>query len=210
VAEEIFLNVCETSLDMVDVEEKLEQGYLRCNIIIEVVGKPKEHVEETMRMLLKKLKEEKDVEVLEGKVHKPKEQRAFFSSFVELDILVKNMASFTTLCFDYMPSSVEITVPEHIRMNSNHIADFINDMLAKLHDVDMRFKNVNVSNQILEKNLRSLLRNFVMLLLEKESKSLEELSRKIGIMPKELAPFLKLFEEEGVIKKEGAAYKRVQ
>jgi hypothetical protein len=195
---------------MVEIEEKLEQGYLKCSMVIEVVGKPKEHVEEAMRLLLKKLKEEKGVDVLEGKVHKPKEQGIFFSSFVELELLVKNMAVFTTICFDYMPSSVEITEPVNMKMNVRDIADFINDMLARLHNVDMRFKNVNAANQILDKNLHSLLRNFVMILLAKKNNSLLELSQNIGIAPKELAPFLKEFEKEGIIKKDGDSYKRAQ
>ncbi|MBN2454755.1 hypothetical protein JXB11_04375 [Candidatus Woesearchaeota archaeon] len=193
---------------MVEVEDKLAEGYLKCHMIIEVIGKPKEHVEEAMRIILQKLKEEKGVDVLEGKVHKPKEQGLFFTSFVELDLLLKDMAVFTTICFDYMPSSVEIMQPEHLKLGTRKIADFVNDMLARLHDVDMRLKNVNAANKILDNNLHALLRNFVMMLIGEGKSSLENLSGKIGISSKELEPFLKKFEKEGIIKSEGSLYEK--
>jgi hypothetical protein len=193
---------------MVDIEEKLAQGWLRCNMIIEIVGKPKEHVEDSMRLLLKKLNDEKNMNVLEGKVHKPKEQGSFYTSFVELELLVKDMAVFTTLCFDYMPSSVEIVQPESMKIKCVEISDFVNDMLAKLHDVDMRFKSVNASNVILDKNLRGLFRNFVLALLEKGSMGMDGLAKKVGIPVEQLLPFLNEFEKEGLIKKDGDSYKR--
>lgn len=193
---------------MVDVEEKLTQGWLKCNMIIEIVGKPKEHVEESLKLILKKLNEEKNVDVLDGKVHKPKEQGVFFCSFVELELLVKDMAVFTTLCFDYMPSSVEIVEPESLKVKCTEVSDFVNDMLAKLHEVDMRFKNVNASNIILDKNLRGLFRNFVLALLEKDKGSVDELAKKVGIPGQQLLPFLQEFEKEGLIKSNGDNYER--
>ena len=71
------------------VKEKLDQGYLQINTVIEIVGAPKEHVEDTLRLVLKKLRDEKGVDVLGGKVHEPKPQGPFFSTFAELEILVK-------------------------------------------------------------------------------------------------------------------------
>jgi hypothetical protein len=191
---------------MVDVEEKLAQGWIKCNMIIEIVGKPKEHVEEAMKLILKKLNEEKNMHVLEGKVHKPKEAGIFFSSFVELELIVKNMAIFTTLCFDYMPSSVEIVQPENMKVRCTEVSDFVNDMLAKLHDVDMRFKNVNASNVILDKNLRGMFRNFILALLASEKQSLQQLAVKVGIPEQQLLPFLDEFKKEGLIKLNGTVY----
>jgi hypothetical protein len=193
---------------MADIEERMAQGWIKCNMIIEVVGKPKEHVEESLKLILKKLNEEKNVQVLEGKVHKPKEQGAFFCSFVELELIVKNMAVFTTLCFDYMPSSVEIVQPENMKVKCTEISDFVNDMLAKLHEIDMRFKSVNASNIILDKNLRGLFRNFVLTLLESGKHTLGDMAKKVGIPEKQLLPFLQEFEKEGLIKSDGNAYTR--
>ena len=193
---------------MVDVEDKMSQGYLRCRMIIEMLGKPKEHVEETLRMLLEKLKQEDGVELLDGNVHKPKEQGAFFSSFVELEALVKDMGIFATLCFEYMPSSVEITEPENLKMHSRELADFVNDMLARLHDVDMRFKNVNAANQLLNNNLTALLKHSIVLMLENRNLSAEEISKKVGIEPNQLSQFLKKIEAEGLIKSDGSLYRK--
>ena len=192
--------------EKVDVQEKLDIGWLHCKLVIEVVGKPESYVEETMRTLLKKLREEKGLEIIEGQVHKPKEEANFFSSFVELECVVQDLSMFTTLCFEYMPSSVEIVKPDELKTKASIVTDFVNDMLARLHDVDMRFKNVNASNGILERNLYSLLANTVVLTLEKDPASVQKLATSTGVQEKELLPFLKQFVEKKIIKEENGLY----
>ena len=34
---------------MVNIKEKLEKGWLHCRVVIEVIGKPKEHIEKAIQ-----------------------------------------------------------------------------------------------------------------------------------------------------------------
>ena len=68
-------------MDGYAIEEKLEKGYMHCRVIINMVGKPREHVEKILEKSLEKLNEEKGVEVIEQKSYPGKEQDNFFSAF---------------------------------------------------------------------------------------------------------------------------------
>lgn len=188
------------------VKEKLGQGYLRINTVIEIVGAPKEHVEDTLRLVLKKLRDEKGVDVLGGKVHEPKPQGPFFSTFAELEVLVKNFATLISVCFNYMPSSVEIVEPAQFRLSPLNISDLFNDLLGRLHEIDMRLKNTNAANILLDRNLHNLLKNSVLIILGSGSKTLGELSVKVGIAEQQLEPFLAKFADEKVVRKDGHHY----
>jgi hypothetical protein len=193
-------------VDEAVVKEKLEQGYLQINTVIEIVGAPKEHVEDTLRLVLKKLRDEKGVDVLGGKVHEPKEQGPFFSTFAELEILVRDFATLISVCFNYMPSSVEIVEPAQFRLSPINISDLFNDLLGRLHEIDMRLKNSNAANILLDRNLHNLLKNSVLIIIGSGPKTLGELSVKVGIAEQQLEPFLAKFADEKVIRKEGHHY----
>ncbi len=188
------------------VREKLEKGYLMVNTIIEIVGKPREHVEETLRMVLKQLRDEKGVDVLGGKVHEPKAQGAFFSTFAELHMLVKDFATLIGLCFSYMPSSVEIVEPAQFKLAPIEVANLFNDLLGRLHEIDLRLKGANAANILLDQNLYNLLKNAVIIALASGAKTVGELSVHVGINEQQLEPFLSRFAQEKVIRRDGHHY----
>ena len=191
------------------VREKLEKGYLMINAIIEIVGKPREHVEETLRMVLKQLRDEKGVDVLGGKVHEPKAQGSFFSTFAELRLLVKDFATVISLCFSYMPSSVEIVEPAQFKLAPIEVANLFNDLLGRLHEIDMRLKGANAANILLDQNLCNLLKNAVIIALGSGAKTVGELSVHVGINEQQLEPFLARFTQEKVLGRDGHHYMSV-
>ena len=188
------------------VREKLDKGYLMINTIIEIVGKPREHVEETLRLVLKQLRDEKGVDVLGGKVHEPKAQGVFFSTFAELNVLVKDFATLIGLCFSYMPSSVEIVEPAHFKLAPIEVANLFNDLLGRLHEIDLRLKGANAANLLLDQNLYNLLKNAVIIALTSGAKTAGELSVHVGINEQQLEPFLARFAQENVIRRDGHHY----
>lgn len=131
-------------------------------MIIEVVGAPKEHVDEVMEMVVKKMKEEKNMTLFKEKVAeaetielKNAKDREFYSSFVEFELEVPTLTRILELCFDYMPSSVEILSPDKLDFKSGEAADVINDLLARLHRYDMLVKNLSAENTILKKKMEN-------------------------------------------------------
>ena len=189
-------------------EEKpiAEQTHIRCKVIIEVLGKPKEHVEKSIRDYVDKIKKDPELVVMNADFSEAEEKEKLFAVFVELDIVIKGMPKLIGFCFDYMPSSIEITKPEEFAVKKSTIENFINDLQARLHNVDMIVKKQKNENAFLKKNLSKAASNLILLSLTSGSMDMERLSRVTGIAEKELEMFLKQLIEENKIKKEDDVY----
>jgi len=120
--------------------------------IIEIAGFPKEHIEEVMKKVVEKLKENFEVvksEILESVELKDK-FTGFWSIFSEVEINFEDINRLTLFCFEYMPSSIEILGPEELKFNSVDFAGFVNDLLARLHEYDMVVKNLQAENKVMK------------------------------------------------------------
>lgn len=191
-----------------EISEKIEEGHMKVRVIIEMFGAPKEYLTKTLRGYVKKIDEDREIIVLREKYAKPKKHEGMFSTFVDLEMLVKNASTLAFFCFDYMPSSIEILQPEKFVYNAGDFADFFNDMQTRLHTLDMAMKNLRAKASMLEKNAGLLLRNNLLINLRDGDKSLEELSRGCGVPPKQLVPFLGKLMKEGWIKEKKGKYTR--
>ena len=95
---------------------------IRAMMILEVIGKPPEHLTETLEDLGRKIGEEKDVEVIEKKINEPKQMKEaedFYSSFAEIEVEVNNVLLLAMLMFKYMPAHIEVISPEKITLSNN-------------------------------------------------------------------------------------------
>ena len=191
---------------MANIKEKLEEGYIHCDIIIEILGAPKEHVVNTIKAYVEKIKKVKDMEVLKEKFAKPKKQKELFSTFVELEMLFKDASTLAFFCFDYMPSSIEIIDPEKFVYSARDFSAFFNDLQMRLHNLDMVVKNVMSENKLIKRNAMILLRNNIVINLKQKETNLKELSETTGIPGKQLEPILEKLIKQGVVKKEKKKY----
>lgn len=189
-----------------EIQERIEQGFLRVRVVIEMLGAPKEYIIKTLKDYVVHIDENKDIIMLAEKYAKPKKQGKLFSTFVELEMLVKNASTLAFFCFDYMPSSIEILEPERFTYNARDFAAFFNDMQARLHRLDMVIKNLSAKTKVLETNAGLLLRNNLLILLKEKDKDLNELSRGSGIPQQQLVPFLEKLIKEGWIKEKKGKY----
>ena len=141
-------------------EEKLvdEKTHIRCKIIMEILGKPKEHVEKTVRMYVDKIKNDPELTVINTEFADPKEKEDLWAIFAEMDMVIKGIPKLIAFCFDYMPSSIEIIKPEEFAMKKSTIENFINDLQARLHQVDMVVKKQDNENKFLKQNLNKAVR----------------------------------------------------
>jgi len=176
---------------------KTREKKVKAAVILEVIGIPKEHVEQAMNALILQIKENPNLEVLNFRKHKAKERKNFFTTFTEFEILFKDLPMLLNFCFDYMPSSVDILEPVEFELEAPYLNDFINDFLARLHNSDMIVKNIKAENMILQKNSSNLLKNLLSLSLKNESKDLVSISKDTGIPEDQLKGFLGIYLEEG-------------
>ena len=124
---------------------------LTTRMIIEVAGFPKEHVEEVMKKVVEKIKQEQ--KVLSDVVHEAKELKEMWGSFVELEITFKDLNDFTDFCFEYMPSSIDVLEPENFSFTSLDLSNLYNDLMGNIHRYDMLLKNFKATNTILRRQL---------------------------------------------------------
>tara|TARA_B100000315_G_C14373066_1_gene493900 strand:- start:116 stop:703 length:588 start_codon:yes stop_codon:yes gene_type:complete len=193
-------------------EENLvdDKTHIRCKIIVEILGKPKEHVEKAVRMYADKIKNDPELTVLNTEFADPKEKERLWATFAEMDMVVKGIPKLIAFCFDYMPSSIEITKPEEFAMKKSTIENFINDLQARLHQIDMIVKKQKNENEFLKQNLNKAVSNVILISLASGNSDKENLSKVTGIQDKELEIFLDKLVKDNKITQEGESYSLVK
>ena len=191
---------------MVEAEKQGEHAHIRCRTIIEVLGKPQEYVEEAIKEYIGHIKEDSELVILNEDYSDIREQGKLWSKFVELDLVIKGTKKLISFCFQYMPSSIEVLKPEHLIMTNPELSNFLNDLQARLHNVDMIVKQQKAENDFLRQNMHAIIHNTVLICLKVAKLSLEQLSHVTGIEKKELEIFMEKLLKENKIKKEGEIY----
>ena len=117
---------------------------IKAKIISEVLGSPQEHVDKTLNLLLDKIKNIKEFNVVNWKVFEAQkvEDKPLFTGFLEYEISVGTIEQVVGFCFDFMPSSIEILEPDDFQMPATDAGNILNDLLARLHQNDMFLRNV--------------------------------------------------------------------
>jgi len=175
--------------------------------ILEVLGKPKEHVETTIKSLVNQIKSIGGYTLKESFISDAKPHEHLFSSFAELELRADSLSKVIGFCFDFMPSSVEILEPDKLVLTAGDMSDFLTDLQAKLHKGDMVTKKLNSVNFFMRKNLNALMRNYVQLALRGGEKSLATLSKLSGISEKDLAEFLDVLIKDNLVVKTDSGYR---
>jgi len=131
----------------------MENMEIKVRIIIEILGSPVEHVEKVMNDVISEL-EKIDINILKKDISEPKIVEKFYSSFAEIEFKCKNLDKLLDVCFDFMPSVVEIIEPEEFRFDPKVLEDFLNDLLARLHRNSMVMRNLHAENVLMKKELK--------------------------------------------------------
>jgi predicted transcriptional regulator len=185
---------------------ELNPHAVSARMIVEMLGKPKEYIDSTLRKYVDKFR--KDLDITKADFAEPKEQEGgLFSVFVELEITFKKVEELFGFCLDAMPSTIEILTPEELKFNSIYLGDFLNDIQSKLHQTDMIVKTVSAQNKHLDKNATNVFQNFIVYALKQKPKTIQQLSAIVGVQPKGLKPFLDVLIKEKKVVLEGNEYK---
>lgn len=127
-------------------------------ITVEVLGSPKEHVEETLINVLKKLKEEKNIKIKEEKAYECAQMdNKLWSTFADIQFETTSLQRVQDICFDYMPSTLEILEPLRLEeIDCIEFSDLMNDMLTRLHKYSMVVNKLTIENKYLMKELEKI------------------------------------------------------
>jgi len=170
--------------------------------IIEVLGRPKEHVEKTIKEYLERLKQDKNYQIVSEDIAeiKKQEKEEMWVIFAELEVRTEKVDNIIGFCFEYMPSMVELIEPSEIELKDTTVSNFLNDLQARLHHVGIVAKQLKSENDFLKKSLAVLVKNYVTILLNGGKRmTSEQLSRLTGLAKDKLEDFLDQLIDKGEI-----------
>jgi len=127
--------------------------------MLEVLGRPPEHLVETLESLVKQIGEEKGVKVVNKTINPPvliKDQKEFYTSFAEIEVELEEIISLVILMFKYMPSNIEIISPQNISLPNASWNDILNELTRRLHGYDEIARILQNEKIIMERKLKEL------------------------------------------------------
>lgn len=129
-------------------------------LIVEVLGKPPEHLTEALKDIVEKIGMMKGVEVSDSIFNPPiplEKQPGFFTAFVEIEVCCESVSHLVSVMFNFMPAHVEILTPERITMSNNDWNDILNELGSKLHKYDGLAKMLQMEKKVLEDKIRAIM-----------------------------------------------------
>jgi len=134
---------------------------IKALFIFEILGKPPEHIKETISQLVDKLGELPGIKIDKKTVHEPKlledkNAKDLFTTFAEVEILGDNINNLIEIMFYAMPSHIEIIEPEELRISNCDISNLLSGLTVKLHRYDEIAKALTIERNILIGKLKEL------------------------------------------------------
>jgi hypothetical protein len=132
---------------------------IRAALVLDVIGRPPEHLTESLKAISEKIDEEKGVNVISKDIKEPKpmkDQKEFYTTFAEIDVEVEDILYLIVLLFKYMPAHIEIISPELIALTNNGWNDVLNELARRLHGYDEIARVMQMERNNLQKKIKEL------------------------------------------------------
>ncbi|MBS3072847.1 hypothetical protein J4477_03380 [Candidatus Pacearchaeota archaeon] len=144
---------------------------IKTAFIIEILGRPADHVKTTMEQLIDRLGNEKGTKLIQKMIHEPVEykmddevkeneisiKQELFTTFAEVELEFDSIEPLLMATFNYMPSNIEIISPENFILKNHDISGVLTGIVVRLHRYDEVTKKLAVDREILENHLKQIL-----------------------------------------------------
>jgi hypothetical protein len=145
---------------------------IKISIILEMLGRPKEHLEETLNKLVEALGKEKGIKISNKKVHEAKElenkdkngkivevkpENQLYTSFAEIEMDIDDLNTLIIMTFKYMPAHIEIVSPAEFNINNFEVTGLLNEITARLHHYDAIAKSALMNNKLIAGKLQEVI-----------------------------------------------------
>ncbi len=137
-----------------------ETSGIRVVMILEIIGRPAEHLVSTLEEMIKKIGEEKKTEVISKKIAEPifmKDSKEFYATHAEVEVEVEEVLYLAMLMFKYMPAHIEIISPELIALTNNGWSEILSELTRRLHSYDEVARILQNEKIILENKLKEVM-----------------------------------------------------
>ena len=132
---------------------------VRAAIILDVIGKPPEHLIESLERIIDEIDKEKGITVKTKEIKVPtlmKDQKDFYTTFAEIEVEVEDILYLTILLFKYMPAHIEIISPETIALTNNGVNDILNELIRRLHGYDEIARILQAEKAVMLKKIQEI------------------------------------------------------
>jgi hypothetical protein len=133
---------------------------IRATIILEIIGRPPEHLVETLGEIIINIDKEKGVQVLGKKINEPilmQDTKEFYTTFAEVDIEVEDILYLAVVMFKFMPAHIEVVEPELIALTNSGWTDILSELVRRLHGYDEIARMMQIENHQMKKKLDEFL-----------------------------------------------------
>jgi hypothetical protein len=135
------------------------EGKVKAILILDIVGRPPEHLVDTLKKLAEEMGKEKGVTVISKQIKEPaliKDQKDFYTTFAEIEIEVEEILGLALLMFKYMPAHIEILSPEILALSNNSFNDILNELVRRLHGYDEIARIIQIEHHKLISRIKEL------------------------------------------------------
>lgn len=132
---------------------------IKAMLVLEIIGRPPEHVKETLEKIIGEIDKEQGCNVTNKKINEPvlmKDQKDLYTTFAEVEVEVEQILHLVVLMFKYMPAHIEVIEPEMIVLNNNGWNDILNELTRRLHGYDEVARILQLQNKEMEKKLNEM------------------------------------------------------
>jgi len=195
-------------MDDKEIQKRVKAGAILAQVSFEIVGNPKEHVETTLKGFINNLKNDSQVTVLSEEFGEPeevKDSNGLWSNYADTEMLVKGLDKLIWLCINFMPASIEIIAPEELTFKEKDMTNWLNDLLAKLHEISFTLRQTTVKDSIVVQSMNAMIHNALLLATEHYHKP-GEIEKKLGIEFKHLQPFFEALLKQDKLEKKGEEF----
>jgi hypothetical protein len=127
-------------------------------LVIEILGRPKEHVLESLKEIVNRLSKEPGITLLESDFHEPalvKDSKELYTSFAQVTVELESIGKYFAIIFGYFPAHIELISPENLKISNGLLNEVGNSLAIRLHDYDALAKRIVNDNSILENMLKT-------------------------------------------------------
>ncbi len=132
---------------------------IKALFIFEILGRPPEHIKQTLEEFIDKLGEQKGIEIIRKEIHEPKPvekegAKNLFTTFAEVELIADNVNLIFDITFNMLPSHVEILEPKEIELKNFDLSSVISNLAIKIHKYDEIAKISLMEKNVLAERLK--------------------------------------------------------
>ncbi len=114
---------------------------IKALFIFEIMGRPPEHIKNTLGELVDKLGEQKGIKIIRKEVHEPKPVEKegstnLFTTFAEVELIADNLSLIFDIALNMLPSHVEILSPKELEFKNFDLSSVVSNLCVKIHKYD--------------------------------------------------------------------------